>query len=65
MAGALGLALGGPRSYAGARHDGAWMGDGRREVTPSDIRAALKLYAGADALLIAVVFVLAAITVLA
>ncbi len=65
MAGALGLSLGGPRSYEGARHDGVWMGDGRSEVKPSDIRAALKLYARADALLIAIVFVLAAITVLA
>jgi adenosylcobinamide-phosphate synthase len=65
MAGALGLALGGPRSYDGAEHDGAWMGDGRSEANVRDIRAALALYKRADALLIAIVFVLAAITVLA
>ena len=33
MAGALGLSLGGPRSYDGAITDGALMGDGRREAT--------------------------------
>ena len=38
MAGALGLALAGPRVYHGAITDGAWMGDGRREATPEDIR---------------------------
>jgi len=64
MAGALGLSLGGPRSYQDARHDGAWMGDGRSDAKASDIRAALNLYARADGLLIAVVFVLAAFTVL-
>ena len=64
MAGALGLALGGPRSYAGTHHEGAWMGDGRSEIKAADIRAALKLYAHADGLLIAIVFVLAGITVL-
>ena len=30
MAGALGLALAGPRTYDGAPTDGTWMGDGRR-----------------------------------
>jgi len=65
MAGALGLALGGPRSYEGAEHDGAWMGDGRSEVKASDIHAALRLYARADGLFIAIVFMLAAFTVLA
>jgi len=65
MAGALGLALGGPRSYAAAQHDGAWMGDGRSEANTQDIHDALRLYASADGLLIAIVFVLAAITVLA
>jgi adenosylcobinamide-phosphate synthase len=35
------------------------MGDGRREATPADIRAALALYRRADAMLIGVVAVLA------
>jgi adenosylcobinamide-phosphate synthase len=64
MAGALGLALAGPRSYAGEITDGALMGDGRREANADDIRAALELYGRADGLLIAIVFVLAAFIVL-
>ncbi|MGD9501851.1 MAG: adenosylcobinamide-phosphate synthase CbiB [Methyloceanibacter sp.] len=64
LAGALGLSLGGPRSYDGAPTEGAYMGDGRREATAADIRAALELYARADGLLIAVVLVLAALTAL-
>jgi adenosylcobinamide-phosphate synthase len=64
MAGALGLALGGPRAYDGATADGAWMGEGRREATPEDIRAALELYSRADGLLIAIVFALAVLTAL-
>jgi adenosylcobinamide-phosphate synthase len=65
MAGALGLALGGPRTYEGAEVDGAVMGDGRREATTSDIRSALELYGRADGLLIAIVFVPAALIALA
>jgi adenosylcobinamide-phosphate synthase len=53
MAGALGLALAGPRVYGGVRIDDAFMGDGRKEATAADIRAALSLYVRADALLIA------------
>jgi adenosylcobinamide-phosphate synthase len=53
MAGALGLALAGPRIYAGTRIDDGVMGDGRRDATAADIRAALALYRRADALLIA------------
>jgi adenosylcobinamide-phosphate synthase len=53
MAGALGLALAGPRSYGGVRVEDAVMGDGRREASAGDIRAALRLYLAADALLIA------------
>ncbi len=64
LAGALGLSLGGPRSYEGAPTEGALMGDGRREATAADIRAALELYARADGLLIAIVFALAALTAL-
>ena len=44
MAGALGLKLNGPRIYDGDVVDDPFMGDGRSAVTPSDIRAALKLY---------------------
>ena len=60
MAGALGLALGGPRAYGGVRVEGAFMGDGRRAVQTADIRAALGLYRCADAILIAIIAALAA-----
>lgn len=53
MAGALGLALAGPRHYGGVLVDDATMGEGgRREATAADIRRALLLYWWADALLI-------------
>lgn len=53
MAGALGLALAGPRTYGGVRVDDAIMGEGgRREATAADIRRALTLYRRADALLV-------------
>ena len=55
FAGALGLALAGPRVYGGVTVDDAVMGDGRREATAADIRAALALYRRADALLIGLV----------
>jgi adenosylcobinamide-phosphate synthase len=62
MAGALGLALGGPRSYGGvaAGYD-AWIGEGRYGATAADIRKALKLYVRADAILIGAVAALAAL----
>jgi adenosylcobinamide-phosphate synthase len=63
MAGALGLALAGPRIYAGTRIDDAFMGDGRRDATAADIRAALALYRRADALLIAVLGVVAVVLI--
>jgi adenosylcobinamide-phosphate synthase len=53
MAGALGLALAGPRVYGGVRVDDATMGDGRGDATAADLRAALALYRRADAILIA------------
>jgi adenosylcobinamide-phosphate synthase len=54
MAGALGFALAGPRSYGGVPVDDAVMGaGGRRELGPDDIRRALRLYRVADALLAA------------
>ena len=55
MAGALGLALNGPRRYGGVIKDDPWMGDGRSAVTSDDIRRALKLYAIACGLLLAAV----------
>ncbi len=54
MAGALGIALAGPRSYGGVMGEYAFMGEGgRREVTATDIRRALRLFWTADMLLIA------------
>ena len=53
MAGALGLALAGPRPYGGVQVDDAAMGDGRPEADATDIRRALALYRLADAILIA------------
>ena len=44
MAGALGLRLAGPRTYPYGRVEDAWMGDGRAEATPADLRRALGLY---------------------
>lgn len=56
MAGALGLALAGPRHYSGVLVDDATMGaGGRREATAGDIRRALLLYWWADGLLIAMI----------
>jgi adenosylcobinamide-phosphate synthase len=54
MAGALGLALAGPRSYGGVEVTDACMGNGRRAATAADIRRALALYRRADALLIGI-----------
>ncbi len=59
MAGALGLSLAGPRVYGGVKVDDATMGDGRRDATAADIRRALALYRYADAILIALVAVIA------
>ena len=59
MAGALGIALAGPRSYGGVMGNYAFMGEGgRREVTAADIRRALRLFWMADALLWALLAVL-------
>lgn len=50
-AGALGLALGGPRAYGGAATRQPWLGEGRARATPADIARALTLYlAGAACL---------------
>jgi adenosylcobinamide-phosphate synthase len=42
-AGALGLKLNGPKVYGETRVEDAYMGDGRRDATAEDIRAALRL----------------------
>ncbi len=59
MAGALGLALAGPRHYGGVLVEDAQMGNGRRAAGAADIRAALALYRRADALLIGVIGLIA------
>lgn len=62
MAGALGLALAGPRVYGGVTVDDAVMGSGgRRQAASADIRRALALYRVADLLLMALFGVLATI----
>ncbi len=62
LAGALGFALAGPRSYGGQMIEAQFMGEGgRRDLTAADIRQALKLARVADALLISLFGVLALI----
>ncbi|MBX3569496.1 MAG: cobalamin biosynthesis protein CobD [Rhizobiaceae bacterium] len=56
MAGALGLALAGPRVYGGVTVDDAFMGEGGlREAAAADIRRALRLYWTADLLIVALI----------
>ena len=63
MAGALGLALAGPRVYGGVMVEDAAMGNGRSDAGPTDIRAALALYRRADLIFIVLVAVLAAVVI--
>jgi len=63
MAGALDLALAGPRVYAGIEVEDAVMGHGRRDATAADIRAALALFRRADAILIGLVAVVATVVI--
>ena len=58
VAGALGLALAGPRTYNGIPVNDATMGDGRPNADAADIRRALALYWCADALLIVILIAL-------
>jgi len=60
MAGALDLALAGPRTYDVVLVDDAFMGDGRRAAKATDIRAALAVYRCADTILILLIVLLAA-----
>ena len=55
MAGALGLSLAGPRVYGEMPVDDFWMGDGRAEAGPDDIRRALALYRTACTLQLAAI----------
>lgn len=56
MAGAIGVALAGPRAYGGKVVQDHWMGrEGRRTVNADDIRRALRIYRLADALLIVLI----------
>jgi len=65
MAGALGLSLGGPRTYDGELIEDATMGNGRWDASAADIRRALVLYRRADAILIGLIAVLAALIFIA
>jgi adenosylcobinamide-phosphate synthase len=58
MAGALGIRLSGPRVYDGVPVEERWVGEGRSDLTASDIRKALKLYRTACGLQIAVLAVI-------
>ncbi len=44
MAGALGLAFGGPRSYEGDTVNLPWLGDGRKSLSRADLASGLALY---------------------
>ena len=59
-AGALGLALAGPRKYPHHTTDAPWVGDGSAKATANDIERALYLYVVAcliNALIVAVIAV--------
>ncbi|MDE0204260.1 MAG: adenosylcobinamide-phosphate synthase CbiB [Rhodospirillaceae bacterium] len=65
MAGALGLALLGPRQYEGeAAGDEAWLGDGRRDATAHDVRRTVWVFAAACALVAVLTAAIAAWTAL-
>ncbi len=53
MAGALGFALAGPRRYGQAEVSDPWVGRGRPDLDAADIRAAVRLYLAAGALILA------------
>mgnify|MGYP000417959770 CR=1 FL=1 len=55
LAGALGFRLAGPRSYAGTAVPDTWIGDGRSDLTPADLRRVLSLFAASTGVLAAAV----------
>jgi adenosylcobinamide-phosphate synthase len=59
FAGALGFALGGPRSYDGEVHDLPAFGDGRTDLGPLDVLKSLELYWMAMNVLLGVMLVIA------
>lgn len=62
MAGALGFAIAGPRSYGGVMVSGPEMGaGGRRDLNAADIRRALTLFWLADGLMVAVIAAVGAV----
>ncbi len=66
MAGALGLALAGPRIYGDQRIDDAWMNaGGRRAATPDDIARALTVMVTACGLLAGIAALIALVQLLA
>lgn len=64
MAGALGYALAGPRSYGGTLVDDAWMGSGRSDLNTADVRRALHLVRAAHAISAALIALLALVMLL-
>jgi adenosylcobinamide-phosphate synthase len=61
FAGALGIALGGPRTYHGTTHDLPQFGDGSMTLVADDIRGALLLYERLLNVVLAVAVVIALI----
>jgi adenosylcobinamide-phosphate synthase len=59
MAGALGIAIAGPRHYGGKLSVDGLMGEGGRyECTAADIRRALALYRAADGVVVGALAIL-------
>lgn len=62
MAGALGFAIAGPRSYGGVMVSGPEMGaGGRRDLNAADIRRALTLFWLADGLMVSLIAAVGAV----
>ena len=60
MAAALGISLAGPRRYGGIIVNDAFVNaNGRREVSPADIRRALRVYLGANVIFFGIVVLIA------
>jgi adenosylcobinamide-phosphate synthase len=62
LGGALGVTLGGPRSYDGRQVDLATMGDGKSQLDEKDIRDGLRLYGRALSLLTVLALLLALVS---